>query len=162
MAEIIVRASAKVGIIALVDEATGYQKVRRDRDLQLKLQAFIADDMQEWARMFPQDFWYELARLEGIKYSPRHRPLALGQVRHGLRLRRHRPRYRSGTTQDQSEPEVPEKPSPVVAGIRAERVNNQIQQVIAVMKTCDDMDEFRKRFARVFRNEPEQGSCLFD
>ena len=43
-----------------------------------------------------------------------------------------------------------------------ERVNNQIQQVIAVMKTCDDMDEFRKRFARVFKNEPEQLSFLFD
>ena len=47
MAEIIVRACAKVGIIALVDEATGYQEVRERRALQLKLQAFIADDMQE-------------------------------------------------------------------------------------------------------------------
>jgi hypothetical protein len=49
MAEIIVRACAKVGIIALVDEVTGYQQIRTKRALQLKLQAFIADDMQEWA-----------------------------------------------------------------------------------------------------------------
>ena len=47
-AEIIVRACAKVGITALIDEATGYQKVRADRALQIKLQAFIAEEMQEW------------------------------------------------------------------------------------------------------------------
>jgi hypothetical protein len=39
MAEIIVRACAKVGIIALIDEATGYQKIREKRALQLKLPA---------------------------------------------------------------------------------------------------------------------------
>jgi hypothetical protein len=64
-AGIVIRACAKVGIIALVDEATGYQQFRAKRALQLKLQAFIAEDLQEWARMFPPEFWYELARLEG-------------------------------------------------------------------------------------------------
>jgi P63C domain len=162
MAEVIVRASAKVGIIALVDEATGYQKVRRARDLQLKLQAFIADDMQEWARMFPPDFWYELARLEGVKYSPRNRPLRWGKyvmafvydaidpdIGKELRKINPNPRFKKNHHQWLQE-------------FGRERVNNQIQQVIAVMKTCDDMDEFRKRFARVFKNEPEQLSFLFD
>ena len=32
-----------------------------------------------------------------------------------------------------------------------EKVNNQIQQVIAIMKLCDDMADFRKKFDRVFR-----------
>jgi hypothetical protein len=59
-AEVITRACAKVGIIALIDEATGFQKYRAQRELQFKLQAFIADDMQEWARMFPEEFWLEL------------------------------------------------------------------------------------------------------
>jgi len=78
-AEIIIRACAKVGIIALIDEATGYQKVRAKNALQLKLQAFIADELQEWARMFPEEFWYELARLEGVRYSARSRPLRWGR-----------------------------------------------------------------------------------
>ena len=73
------RACAKTGIIALIDEATGFQKVRAQHALQLKLQAFIADELQDWARMFPDEFWYELARLEGVKYSPRHRPLRWGR-----------------------------------------------------------------------------------
>jgi len=77
--EIILRSCAKVGIIALIDEATGYQQVRKKRALQIKLQAFIAEDMQDWARMFPAEFWHELARLEGIHYSPRNRPLRWGK-----------------------------------------------------------------------------------
>ena len=54
MAEIIVRSCAKVGIEALVDEATGYQQVREKRALQIKLQAFIAEEMQEWVKTFPR------------------------------------------------------------------------------------------------------------
>jgi hypothetical protein len=78
-AEIITRACAKLGIIALIDEATGYQAFRKKQELQLKLQAFIAEDLQEWALMFPHEFWFELARLEGVHYSPRSRPLRWGK-----------------------------------------------------------------------------------
>ena len=78
-AEIILRSCAKVGIIALIDEATGYQEVRQRNALQLKLQAFISDDIQEWAKLFPDDFWNELARLEHTRYSPRNRPLRWGK-----------------------------------------------------------------------------------
>jgi hypothetical protein len=81
------RACAKIGIIALADEATGFQQFRQKQALQLKLQAFIAEDLQEWARMFPDDFWYELARLEGVRYSPRFpslATLALGKICHGV------------------------------------------------------------------------------
>jgi hypothetical protein len=38
-AEIVMRACAKVGIIALIDEATGYQEVRAKHALQIKLPA---------------------------------------------------------------------------------------------------------------------------
>lgn len=67
------------GIIALIDEATGYQKVRARNALQVKLQAFIADELQEWAVMFPESFWIELARLEGVRYPARSRPLRWGK-----------------------------------------------------------------------------------
>ena len=68
-AQIVIRACAKVGIIALIDEATGYQKVRADNALRIKVQAFIADDLQEWARMFSEEFWFRIGEiLEGIRY----------------------------------------------------------------------------------------------
>ena len=79
-ADIILRSCAKVGIIALIDEVTGYQEVRQRNALQLKLQAFISDEIQEWAKLFPDDFWHELARLEHTRYSPRSRPLRWGST----------------------------------------------------------------------------------
>ena len=150
-AEIIIRACAKVGIIALIDEATGYQKLRAERALRLKVQAFIADELQEWARMFPEEFWYELARLEGVRYSARNRPLRWG-------------RYVMMFVYDAIDPEIgrelrKKNPNPHfkqnhhqwLKQFGRQRVNDQIQRVIATMKACDDMDEFREKFAKVFK-----------
>lgn len=156
MAEIVMRSCAKVGIEALVDEATGYQQVRAKRALQIKLQAFIADEMQDWARMFPDDFWYELARLEGIRYSPRNRPLRWGK-------------YIMMFVYDAVDPDVGKQlrainPDPHFKKNHhqwlrehgREKVNNQIQQVIAVMKLCTDMEDFKRKFATVFKKTPLQ------
>ena len=46
--EALIRAFAKVGIIALVDEATGYQDVRSREALQKILEAFIAKELRPW------------------------------------------------------------------------------------------------------------------
>lgn len=78
-AEIIVRSCAKIGIIALVDEVTGFQKFREERALQVKLKSYIAEELQDWAKLFPDDFWIQLARLENIHYSPRNRPIRWGK-----------------------------------------------------------------------------------
>jgi hypothetical protein len=68
-AELIIRACAKVGIEALIDEATGYQAFRDSDELQVKFRIFIADDLREWTRTFPTEFFMQLYRLENI--SPR-------------------------------------------------------------------------------------------
>jgi hypothetical protein len=156
MAETIVRACAKVGIYALVDEATGYQEVRARQALQLKLRAFIADEMHEWERMFPSDFWFELARLEGVRYSPRNRPLRWGKYVMafvydaidsdvGKELRQRNPNPQHGRNHHQ-----------LLRDFGREKVNNQIQQVIAVMRMCDDMPEFKRAFDRVFKKASQQ------
>ena len=49
-AEILVRAFAKLGIVALVDEATGYQEVRDRKALQAILDAYIAKEFAAWAK----------------------------------------------------------------------------------------------------------------
>ena len=150
-AEVITRACAKVGIIALIDEATGYQAFRKKQELQLKLQAFIAEDLQEWALMFPNEFWFELARLEGVHYSPRSRPLRWGKyimafvydavdgdVGKELRKKNPDPHFRKNHHQWLKE-------------FGRQKVHDQIQRVVTIMKLCDGMDEFRQKFARVFK-----------
>ena len=67
-AEILVRGLARVGIIALVDEATGYQDVRAKNALALILEKFIAKELQAWVQTFPEGFYRELFRLRGLDY----------------------------------------------------------------------------------------------
>lgn len=69
-AEILVRALAKVGILALVDEATGYQDVRDRNELAKILEAFVAKELQPWVRTFPVDYYKELCRLYGLPFPP--------------------------------------------------------------------------------------------
>ena len=64
-AEILIRGLAAVGIIALVDEATGYQRLREERALATILEKFIAKELQPWTRTFPYEFYEQIFRLKG-------------------------------------------------------------------------------------------------
>lgn len=70
-ADIIIRGLAEVGIIALVDEATGYQDDRDRRALAKILEAFVAKELRPWVHTFPVDYYKELYRLRGLTYPPK-------------------------------------------------------------------------------------------
>lgn len=67
-AEILMRALAHVGIIALVDEATGYQDFRTRNALAEIFEAFIAKELRKWVRRFPIEFFKQLCRLKGVAF----------------------------------------------------------------------------------------------
>ena len=67
-AEILMRGLARVGIIALIDEATGYQDLRARNALTLILEQFIAKELQAWVRTFPDDYYRGMFRLRGLQY----------------------------------------------------------------------------------------------
>jgi len=71
--EILVRGFARVGIIALVDEATGYQRDRAKDALAKILEEFIANELRPYIKTFPLDFYKEIYRLRGWAYPPRHK-----------------------------------------------------------------------------------------
>ena len=64
-ADILIRGLAGVAIIALVDEATGYQDVRARRALATILEKFIAEELQPWTKTFPYEFYELLYKLRG-------------------------------------------------------------------------------------------------
>lgn len=68
-ADILMRGLADVGIIALVDEATGYQDSRTKDALAKILEQFIAKELQPYIKTFPIDFYKQLFRLRGLEYS---------------------------------------------------------------------------------------------
>jgi hypothetical protein len=84
--EVLMRGFAHVGIIALVDEATGYQRVRARRSLEQILEKFITKELQPWAKRFPDEFYEELFRLRGWSYEPWSikRPAYVGKLTNDL------------------------------------------------------------------------------
>lgn len=66
--EIIMRGLARVGIMALVDEATGYQEIRDRFALQKILEKYITDEWAKWTKTFPDDFYKHLFRLKELEY----------------------------------------------------------------------------------------------
>lgn len=66
--EALVRAFAKVGIVALVDEATGYQSARDRDELHRLLSAYLSEEKLAWAKRFPDEFYKQIYRLRGWKW----------------------------------------------------------------------------------------------
>jgi hypothetical protein len=84
-AEILIRGLANVGIIALVDEATGYQDDRAKDALARILERFIAKELRPYVKTFPTAFYKEMFRLRNWKWpelpaDQRKRPILVGNL----------------------------------------------------------------------------------
>jgi hypothetical protein len=69
-ADLLMRGFARVGIIALVDEATGYQATREKDALAKILEAFVAKELRPWMKTFPNAYYEEIFRLYKLPYPP--------------------------------------------------------------------------------------------
>lgn len=84
-ADILMRGFAKVGIVALVDEATGYERDKAKNELLGILEAFVAKEIQKWIKTFEIEF-YELIcelRNEPIERATK-RPAYFGKLTNNL------------------------------------------------------------------------------
>lgn len=150
-AEVLVRGLAKVGIVALVDEATGYQRDRGHDALRLLLEKYIAEGLQKWIHTFPNSFFAELDRLyDNAPTTPKSRPQYYGRfinkyvydpIEHGyvkseldkLNITddgKRRARFHQWLTDD-----------------GRTILTRQIGKVEGIMEMCDDIEHF-KRIAR--------------
>ena len=67
-AEILTRALARTGIVALIDEATGYEKIRPQNALEAYLNLVIRKELAAWAKKFPDEFYENIYRLKAWKW----------------------------------------------------------------------------------------------
>ena len=148
-AQLLVRGLARLGIISLVDEATGYQHVREERALAHILERFIAKELQQWTRTFPMDFYRQLCRLRHWPniYSVE-RPAAVANYTNSLIYQRLAP----GVLDDLREK------NPKVRGRRRykhhqwltsdvghPRLKEHLHAVTTLMKSSLDWDDFMRR-----------------
>ena len=157
-AQIIIRALARVGITALIDEATGYQYDREKDELQKLLAAYIAEDYLKWQRRFPRKFYQEVFRLLNWPYNPLSikRPAYLGKFTNKYVYRQ----MPKGVLEELG------KKNPVVnKGYREKRhhqyltenvgiphLDRHLTKLITVMELSNNIGEFEENFKRVFNN----------
>lgn len=79
-ASMLLGACAKVGLDALIDEATGYQYDRAEDALRFKLTVYLEDEMRKWEKTFPDELWVEFARLTRWKGTVTQRPKYWGKL----------------------------------------------------------------------------------
>lgn len=85
-AELITRALAQVGIVALIDEVTGFQYARARNALTEILEKFISKELLKWVKTFPDEFYYHIFRLRGWQASEKsgQRTPLLGKITNDL------------------------------------------------------------------------------
>ncbi len=66
--EIIMRGLAKTGIIALIDEATGFQNLRPADGLRTYFDQVLKKDLAVWFKRFPDEFYENIYKLKGWEW----------------------------------------------------------------------------------------------
>jgi P63C domain len=160
----IINALAKVGIVSLIDEATGYQTVRSPDALRLMVQAYIENEKRQWELEFPDDFYLTLNRVYGssqyvkrtggatVINKPQHfgnftNKYVYGPLEHGevlKELQKLNPKVDAkGTRRDRLHQFLSK-------GYGLEKLRAQRQEVLTMLKLADDIDEFKRLYEKRF------------
>lgn len=161
--EILVRGLAHVGIIALVDEATGYQYFRARRALEEILDQFIAKELRKWSKTFPDEFYEQLFKLRGWRYIPFSvkRPKYVGKLTNDLIYERLAP----GVLEELKRLNPPNEKGGrkskhfqwLTEDVGHPRLREHIASVIALMKASTKWDQFYRMLQRAL---PRQNTNL--
>jgi hypothetical protein len=160
--KILVRGFATIGIIALIDEATGFQLVRKQQALQKILEKYLRKEYAAWARCFPYEFYEEMFRLKDWKFDKKtmQMPGVVG-------------RYTNDIVYDRLAPGILEelqKKNPVIDGKRKAKHHQWLTQetghpaldrhfsgVLALMRANTTWDGFKRLLERAY---PKVGTQL--
>ncbi len=78
--EIIVRSFARIGVRALVYEATGFEKLKHPEALRMLIESYLTEEENKWMKEFPDEFFAEMDRIYGnLRTSSRSRPPYYGK-----------------------------------------------------------------------------------
>jgi len=80
-AQILLKAFSRIGIIGLIDEATGYQYARDKNALAEILGDLISEEAGKWVKRFPDEYYSELYRLYKIEpTNSKNKPWRFGRI----------------------------------------------------------------------------------
>jgi hypothetical protein len=160
---IIMRALAHVGIISLVDEATGYQRDRASDALAKILEAFIAEDLQAWVKTFPDEFYEQLFRLRGLSYPTDRikKPQYFGYLTNDIVYKRLAP-----GVLDELRNSIPKTPSgyrkhrffqKLTPDIGHPKLREHLSSVVTIMKLSSNYRDFQAKLDQI---HPKYGETI--
>jgi aryl carrier-like protein len=162
-ADILIRGLASVGIIALVDEATGYQELRAKDALARILEAFIDKELQAWIQTFPADFYGEMFRLRELDFPTDtvQRPRYFGHLTNDIvykrlapgvleQLKRITPKGSAGRRKHKFFQRL-------TSNVGYPKLREHLGSVVAIMKLSSTWEDFMMKLDRI---HPRYGDTL--
>ena len=163
-AEAVMRGLANVAIVALIDEATGYEKIRKRQSLAEVLDRYLSDKLNPWTKTFPDEYYEHLFRLKGWDYERLRpgdgKPAEVGKITREVVYRRLHP----GIVEE-LEKQNPE----IVPGRRLYKhhqwlsdeighpaLREHLAKIVTVMKLSDGWVEFERNLGRAVPMRDEQ------
>lgn len=144
-------ACAKVGLIAMIDEATGYQYVRASDALQLKLRLFLAEEMRKWEKTFPDQLWEQFGRLTLWKGPIHSRPKYWGNLVMEFIYENLDPDVAEWLRQNAPKPQHGQNYHQWLSeqyGLK--KLIEHIWKIIGIASTCETIDELREHLQRIY------------
>lgn len=147
--EALVRGFARVGIIALVDEATGYQRDRERDALAKILEAFVAKELQPYVKTFPPEYYEQMFRLRGLQYPPanaKYRPQYFGVLTNDIVYERLAPgllkELKAQAAKDEKKAKLHQR---LTSEIGHPKLREHLASVTTIMKLSSDYADFQTK-----------------
>jgi len=162
-AAFVLASCSKVGLIALIDEATGYQYEREEDALQIKLRLFLAEEMRKWEKTFPDELWKEFGRLTNWKGNAHQRPKYWGKLVNELVYN-----YLDPDVYEWLKANVP-KPRHgrnyhlwLSEQYGLKKLVEHLWMLVGMGSACRNMAELRRRMAEKYGKQPVQLTLYLD
>ena len=152
--DVLDRGLKRVGIAALVDEATGFQDKRAKDAMTQILEAFIAKELQPYVKTFPLDYYKEIYRLKTWEFPPKAskhnsnlgkitNDLVYARLAPGVREELHKltPRYESGRLKN--------KLFQRLETFGSVKLKEHLAALVMALKLSESWDGFKKSVDRV-------------
>ena len=157
-ANAILRACSKIGVIALVDEVTGYQYARAENELQFKLKLYLSAEMRGWEKTFPDDLWIQFARLTHWSGSPtKNRPRHWGYFVMDLIYRSLDPDVAEYLKNNKPEPKRGQNYHQWFnEDYGVKKLREHINRIIGMAQVAGSIGELKNKVAYYYKKEPLQ------
>ena len=151
--EILIRGFARVGIVALVDEATGYQRDRARDALAKILEAYVAKEIQPYIKTFDASYYENMFRLRGLPYPPEkehYRPSYFGHLTNNIIYDRLAPGVLSALKEEaKKNMKKTHLHRHLTAGFGRQELLKHLGLTIGFMKDSDNWDSFIAKLDRI-------------